>query len=237
MGATIIVSLASLSTRLDSRDTHGEVRTHTHTHQLTTSIKVKIERRNLLHILQWTPPLPPRLPSPHANWLKRSRVGACCMCWLKCHTIYYTFGMTNARRTHIAVAKAVQRSPRRAWERNWAWGLPLKLVKNCSNFPLVKQMSQGNMPPAIATSIAACTPPPPNALVIVAAVVVVLQTFATTHFDHCQPADSTRCQYFVNLRRLEKKIESRRAELYRRTDTSSLLLNISRSGKELNKKP
>lgn len=173
MGATIIVSLASLSTRLDSRDTHGEVRTHTHTHQLTTSIKVKIERRNLLRILQHAPPPLPSLPSPcfavqfpHANWLKRSRAGACCMCWLKCHTIYYTFGMTNARRTHIAVAKAAQRSPRIAWERNWAWGLPLKLVKNCSNFPLVKQMSQGNMPPAIATSDAACTPSPPKCLLL-----------------------------------------------------------------------
>lgn len=112
------------------------------------------------HSTQYSPPRGPKSPPMQIGWN-----GACCMCWLKCHTIYYTFGMTNARRTHRSAVLGPEsselgsnksRAPEALGEPGNAPGATrLKLVKNCSNFPLVKQMSQGNMPPAIAASEAA----------------------------------------------------------------------------------
>jgi len=78
------------------------------------------------------------------------------MCWLKCHTIYYTFGMTNAWRTHRSSFRGeIGKKPKPKQKQTRRHGndeahnlacKSQKLVKNCSNFLLVKQTSQTNRP-------------------------------------------------------------------------------------------
>lgn len=136
--------------------------------------------------------------------------------------------MTNARRTHRSAGARVQRAAielgsnkSRAPEALGEPGNPpgatrLKLVKNCSNFPLVKQMSQGNMPPAIATSEAA---PPPFPYPIPHSPLANSSDICDDTFRSLSARELDAVSIFCEFTQARKADRIKWEEVYRRADT------------------